>query len=324
MFMTFTKPIASRRGSPRVRGLWRGAIAMVASLTALAPAQDSTPASGAQPAGRPRLGILEIQATPSLAEKVARQGADAGLSLRRVTESLDGQLLDNLNTIKMYELVARRDLEVLLKDQDLQQVFSANPVAAFKIARCDYGLVLTLDDFNDEREDLMGEGRQAIATKRTVRLSAVAKIYDIEKGTLVSTASFVVGPESMSSRIMPGVKGAGDDQFGELLTKVSRDFAQQASRIVLDSTRPASVVSVVGKQVAINRGRGTGIEPGQEWVVYARGEVITDPDTGEVLGSAEVQVGRVRIQRVEERLAWGEAVEDYGIARGAIARLPRE
>lgn len=272
---------------------------------------------------RPRLGIMNIEPTPALAEAVARSGADSRLSLQRVTQSLDGQLLDRLFQIRRYDLVARRDMEVLLKDIDLQRAFAANPVQAFRMAGCDYGLIVTLDDFNDARDTQRGEGGQIIAERRTVRLSAVAKIYDIEKGVLAATANLQVGPEMSVARVLPGVQQGANDQFGELLVQISREFASQAALAVLDSTLPARVVSVRGKQVGLNRGEGTGIEPGQEWVIYARGEELIDPDTGVVLGVEEVEIGRIRVDRVDERLSWGEVIEDLGIANGATARMKR-
>ena len=75
-----------------------------------------------------------------------------------------------------------------------------------------------------------------------------------------------------------------------------------------------------GDQVTINRGAGTGIAVGQSWGVYAQGEVLIDPDTGENLGSNEAQVGLVTIKRVEAKLSFAEAVENNGIEKLAIVR----
>ena len=305
-----------RRRISGLRSTISGVMLGAALLAHATPAAAQAP----QPASRPKLGILEVEATPALAERVAGQGRDTSLAMQQVAQSLDGQLLDRLLKIQRYDLVARRDLETLLKDVDLQAAFAQNPIEAFKLARCDYGLIVTLDDFNDSRERQTGEGGTVIAERRTVRLSAVLKIYDIEKGTLAATANLQIGPEMQAVRVAPGISGATGDQFGELLVKLSQSFATRAAQAVLDSTLPARVVSVRGKQIAINRGEGTGIEAGQEWVIYARGEELIDPDTGEVLGADEAEVGRVRIDRVEQRLSWGEALEDFGISREAIAR----
>lgn len=282
-------------------------------------ASQPSHAQDARPNPRPTLGILEIQPTPAVV-KVAEQRGSTALSLQRVTQSMDGQLLDRLFQIRRFDLVARRDMEALLKDVDLQQAFARNPVAAFKMAGCDYGLIVTLDDFDDTIETRQGEGGQIVMRRRTVRLSAVARIYDIERGVLIASANIQVGPETSSARVTPGVPGNPGDQFGELLVQVSREFASQAAMAVLDSTLPARIVSVRDQQVAINRGVGTGVESGQEWVIYAIGEVIVDPDTGEVLGSEEIEIGRIKIDRVEERLSWGRAIEDRGISVNSIAR----
>jgi len=287
-------------------------------LAGVAPAMAQ---QGQAAPARPKLGILEIKPTPALRAKVGQQRGGGSLSLDRVTQSMDGQLLDRLFQIRRYDLVARSDLETLLKEQDLQQAFAANPVEAFRMAGCDFGLIVTLDDFDDSEEQLRGEGGQVLAVRRTVRMSAVARIYDVQRGVLVATANLQIGPMTDSQRPQTGVGGGSGDQFGEMLVRMSREFASQAAIAVLDATLPARVVSVRGSQVGINRGEGTGIEPGQEWIIYTgEGEPIIDPDTGEVLGVEEVAIGRVVIERVDERLAWGRATEDFGIAVRAIAR----
>ncbi len=282
-------------------------------------------AAVAQTNERPKLGILEVQATPALEQKLAQQRGQGELSLRRITQSLDGQLMDRLFQIRRYDLVARADMEVLLKDVDLQQAFTANPVEAFRMAGCDYGLIVTLDDFNDESHEQRGEGGQVIQIRRTVRMSAVAKIYDIEKGVLVGTTNVQIGPKISAQRVQPGVSGGSGDQFGGLLTDIAREFASKTAMALLDTTMPAKVVAVSGEEVAVNRGAGTGIEVGQEWVIYGgSGEPITDPDTGEVLGVEEVEIGRIVIERVNEKMSWGRAKEDLGIARSCIARRKPE
>ncbi len=52
----------------------------------------------------------------------------------------------------------------------------------------------------------------------------------------------------------------------------------------------------------INVGQTKGVKPGMEFVVYAPGDDVTDPDTGASLGAWEVVKGRVVASHVQEKL----------------------
>jgi len=97
-------------------------------------------------------------------------------------------------------------------------------------------------------------------------------------------------------------------------------MASKMANRVVDVIHPAKIIAQTGKQVTINRGAGTGVSKGQEWEIFALGEEMIDPDTGESLGSSEVMVGLVSIQRVTPRFSTAIVTEDYGIVKGAIAR----
>jgi len=60
----------------------------------------------------------------------------------------------------------------------------------------------------------------------------------------------------------------------------------------------------------------------QIWNVYAVGEELIDPDTKESLGKEEVLVGKARIVSVQPKTATAEVLEDTGIDKGAVLRLP--
>lgn len=54
--------------------------------------------------------------------------------------------------------------------------------------------------------------------------------------------------------------------------------------------------------------------------MFALGEEITDPDTGEKLGRNEAEIGKIKITRVTAKLSYGDATEDNGIAISNITR----
>jgi hypothetical protein len=94
---------------------------------------------------------------------------------------------------------------------------------------------------------------------------------------------------------------------------------------VVDVLLPAKVLAVRDGQVTLNRGDGTGIAAGQVWRVYALGEALIDPDTGENLGAEEVAVGAIRITAVSPKTSVGEICgENRGVGKGCVLRVSNE
>ena len=53
------------------------------------------------------------------------------------------------------------------------------------------------------------------------------------------------------------------------------------------------------EQVVINRGERDGVESGQRYIVYAEGETLFDPETGERLGPIELVCGYGTVNGVQ-------------------------
>lgn len=68
------------------------------------------------------------------------------------------------------------------------------------------------------------------------------------------------------------------------------------------------VVKIVSPyQVVINGGLETGLRKGQRFLIYALGEMITDPDTGEELEQLEIVKGTGKIVHLQNRIATVES-----------------
>lgn len=268
------------------------------------------------------IGIHTVEITPSIRKAAAAHGSEQVLSLERVAESMGQQLIDRVHNTRKFSVVSRSDLSTILKDQDLQRFSSdpsdANIAQAFKIAGCKYALIVTIVDFQDLQEELRGEGGVVMATKRTVRLSSVLKIYNVTTGVLLESASFQLSNKDGKKKMF----GADADgkRSDALLTDMAFTMAHQASNRVVDVIYPAKILKLTGKIVTINRGDGTGIAKGQTWNVFALGEELIDPDTGENLGAEEIGIGKVRITSVRPKTAQGQVIDDYGIDKGHILR----
>lgn len=276
--------------------------------------------------GQPKLdtlGIAAITPTASLAQTVAK--LNKSLSMGRVVESFDNQLLDRFNATRKFQLVAVSDLKELVKKQELQHSgnYDANDpmlAALFKLAGTKYYVVSSVDDFADFSETLKSPGVELTQTKRLIRLSVVAKIYETSTGKVRETANFQHSVKDIFEE-RPSTKDG--NLSDELLVTISREMAEKVAVRIADVLNPVRMLGdKIDKQITINRGDGSGVAMDQIWHVFALGKELKDPDTGEVLGRQEVMVGKVKITNITPRLSTAEILEDTGIAEGAILRLP--
>lgn len=267
------------------------------------------------------LGVASIAPTQSLREKVERAGK--GMSLGRLTESMDHQLIDRLNATRKFDVVADSDLEELIKKQKVAQseLYDKGDKALAqtgKLAGVKYYLVTAIDDFEDYSETAVFEGTGRSATRRMIRLSAVGKIYDSTTGKLLESASFQCSNKDlMNERSYSTKDGVLSD---ELLVAMAREMAGRIANRVTDVIFPAKVLARRDMLITLNRGDGTGVAVDQVWDVFAAGEDLIDPDTKEVLGKEEIPVGKARITGVQPKTSTAELIEDKGVQKGAIAR----
>ncbi len=261
--------------------------------------------------GLKKIAISDVRPIDALVESVTRAGRKN--SLDRVVQSLDSQLMDRVQNTRKFEVIARSDMSSILKEAD----FSAG---SFQVSGVDYLLVTTLGDFQDyaETREFAAVGKSA--SKRVIRLAVVGKIYDGTTGKLIESANIPVELRDMADNSANSIKNG--DLSDSLLQEATFKAADLVAARVADVIYPARIVSKIDRKVTISRGEGSGVEVGQRWVVFALGEEMIDPDTGASLGREELKVGQVRITRVNPKTSQAEIIDDDGIDKGALLRLP--
>jgi|GEM_PF-3169155 len=267
---------------------------------------------------RPVLGVLEIEPTEGVAQQV-RVAGDS-LSIKRLQGSLDAQLIERLAAKRRFRVAARTDLETLLKDSDLQQVFAADPVQAFKMAGCQYGLIVRMTDFVDDSRDVLTETGGVLSRTRTLRMALTGTIYDLESNTVLESVTAVY--DDTFSRLGMSGEGRGDgnsDEGGQILGQASAALADHLAQKVVDRVYPPRVLMVVGNRVMINRGADAGVRVGQAWQIMAVQEVA-DPDFPSESVRVEMPMGMMTITQVLATQSQGEVGENFGVAQGMIAR----
>jgi curli biogenesis system outer membrane secretion channel CsgG len=280
--------------------------------------------------------ISSIKATPSLLTSVnaktatsAQNGAkreamefDLKQELNRIIESLDSQLIDRVNATRKFDVLSRSDLADVMKEQDLGasgNVDAKTAAKAGKLSGAKYLLVCTVDDFQDYIEKAAFEGTGQTATKRVFRFSIVGKLYDSSTGKLIESANFQTGNNEFKQIQMERSYTVKSGELSdEMMVAIARSMAEKIANHIVDVVFPAKILIKRDTVVTINRGEGGGMAEGDVFNVFAQGEELKDPDTGEVLGREEVKVGKVKITQVGAKTTQAEILEDTGVDKGAV------
>lgn len=273
-------------------------------------------------ADRPVIGIAPVSVSDSVGEWNAAEGKDLSLGVLR--EAIDDHLLDAFAGSRKFEVVARGDLDALTNEHTLANRGGVGGGATtrdtFKVPGLDYLVVLDIDFYQDIPVTLVQPASGRTLIRRDVQLGGVMKIYDADTGVLLESVNLVVTPrsgETISDRAY--VDG---DPTRIAIRQASNEFAAIAVQRVTDVIYPAKVLAVDAQGVTLSRGDTSGAQEGQVYELFAAGEPLVDPDTGEVLGVSERFVGAVRIVRVRPNFSVAIVLDQSGpLQKGLIARL---
>lgn len=307
-----------------LRVLAHGACRVAGAMLALA---LTLPILAQSPPSKPRLAIRSIEATPAAMAQAREQGQQA--VLEQVLQGADGLLVTAISRTGRFDVVARRDLPDVLREQDLADSGNVDPndpqtARPGRLAGAAYLATVTIEDFQQvvRRGEFDDQFGRTAAERRTLQILATVRLFDTTTGVLAASATIPL-EESVVSENLPGVAEEGRPS-SILVGRATDALAQDAANQLMNWLAPAKVLAYTSGIVTLNRGAGTGIRPGQFWQVLHAGERLVDPETGEDLGAEEIPIGWVRITEVSERTSRAQAIVDFGIDRGAIMRWSRE
>ncbi|MEY3881601.1 MAG: hypothetical protein RIQ94_2397 [Pseudomonadota bacterium] len=266
--------------------------------------------------------IGDLKVLPSVIDLSKKQNHD--LDLQRVIESLDTQFITSLNATRVFQLVDRKRIS----DIDREQQFAAvavdpndkNIAQGAKMAGAKFAFLPQIDGFEDRTTAATSSTKKftfidksVTTTKAAVRsiyLSAVVQIIDTTTGKLLPDSPSVQVDNSMLSS-----DATGDRLYVELAKLAATKLAQNTVGLM----RPPKVLDVTGTQIMINRGIASGFPVDTVIEIYAIKEV-KDEDSGETFRS-EFPVGKAKIIRGDEKQSFATIEgENLGIAPGCVAR----
>lgn len=140
-------------------------------------------------------------------------------------------------------------------------------------------------------------------------------VYVVDSTTGMVTASYPFDAEVKSRGLDVGVyrHGVGADLGGFKKTSSGKVMAEACEEVVdfldaqVESIQWSGTVITGGDKIIVNRGTREGVWDGQVFR-YGAAEEIRDPDTGELLATDFTELGRMKVTRVLEKIAYCEVV----------------
>lgn len=152
------------------------------------------------------------------------------------------------------------------------------------------------------------------------QLEVSAQVVDTESGQIKATFSMKSSFSTSDSIVDQAGGKPGAGQFTTMAQKVSAQMVDQ----LLDLVFPVEIINIKGNQIFVNRGQDGGFKTDMILNVYQKGDELKDPHTGEILGSGEELVGKIKIVRINPKFTVAEATGKDGASKMAVGNIIRK
>jgi curli biogenesis system outer membrane secretion channel CsgG len=248
------------------------------------------------------------------------------------TNVVNGMFETQLVKTKKFDVIERKRIEDVLKEQGLGLSGAVDPTTAVQVGKIlGVELILTGDITALGVRKAGGGGRLFGGSKRTVEGALDVRLVNTKTAQIVFAE--VAKHEDSSYKVkMFGVGGGVDFDdtaiekvFRPCVTDLSKQMADQIGDIVSGlrgggGAVVGKIANVIGGKIYINKGANEGVKVGDVFEVFRTGQEIRDPDTGAVLDVEEDLIGRIIITQVKEKVSIGSGQGGGGFQSGDVVR----
>lgn len=290
----------------------------LAALAGTALCAFAADAPAAETPKKKTVAVAKIQMMPTLKAKIERERRSEAMN--RILESISDNMGAAVHGTRRLEVVTVDDLDVIVKAIERGENVLAEKSLAPSLKLFDYAFAIKIDDYQDFEQKKEFATLGQTVTFRNIRIGVIANFIDSATGSVAEAPNFVVS-KSIKVNNSSSVKSTGGDKTDEIIAQLTRELCKKIAFKLADTISPPRVLSV-GKSgtVTINKGEDTDIYVGQIYEIFAVGEEMIDPDTGESLGCEEECVGKVKVTRVNAKVSQAKILENNGIEKLAVAR----
>lgn len=301
------------------------------TIGALALAAAGAPLVAADPSAKPRVAVLEFK---NKAEGYAWAWYRAG-------QAAQDMFVTELVRKGSYRVIEREQLAAILEEKNLTLTGDIDPKTAVKLGKMlgvEYLIAGAVTELGVADRDVSVPsglfGRLPSVNVRSQKMDAAvdARAFSTSTGEIV-WADSASESTSDSSVYVAGAGGGVEDRrkLDRLLRPVVVRLAESLGHTKISTSGlggvgdasgvAGKIAKAEGGAIYVNVGSEAGVKEGDEFDVFRVGEVIKDPDTGEVLGANEVKVGRIKILAVRgPRLSSAMALSGSGFKAGDLLK----
>ena len=161
-------------------------------------------------------------------------------------------------------------------------------------------------------------GGGAQTSSVTVEMSVDLKVAAVSTGRIVMADMMDASVQTGSSFSVGGISQS--ESSADPFADVQRVLASRISESIVTTQIPIKVIQVQDDGTLIVNYGDVILAPGDQLIAFEVGESFVDPDTGEVLGSEETEIGLVEITRAEARFSRATVIGEPFDAQGTTLR----
>ncbi|MCX5781709.1 MAG: hypothetical protein NT145_03255 [Elusimicrobia bacterium] len=243
-----------------------------------------------------------------------------------IGEGVADMMVTEFTNTKKVRVVERAELETVMKEQNIGLSGAVNAQTAAqlgKILGVQYMVIGSVNEFGTKSSNLGAFGVGVKSHSANVGLDI--RIIDTTNAEVIAAATgqgkkSTKAVDISNADILPTNVSMGSPEFSSsLVGKATREAVQDAVSKVIDkiggSWQGAVAAIAEDGTITINGGENVGIAAGDIFKVVRKGEEITDPETGESLGSEDKTIGEIKIVEVKPKYSKAKAVSGTGIQK---------
>jgi len=293
--------------------------------------------SSTQPATAQNMRVVAIGPIDAAAQNISCDGWDRPNCNEDLSLGFRAMLETAITKTGKMSVIERGQLDALLNEQALGQMGmtdSGGQMGGLK--GVDYFVYGTITNFGQAESGMRvgsdsgvgslfgGRGGQAFGSgvstaSVSVQMGVDLKVSEVATGRIIIADALNATVQTGSAFSLGGIEqvSSSADPFSD----VQRSLAARISEAIVTTFIPIKVIQVQADGTLILNYGNVMLAPGQQLVAFEVGESFVDPDTGEVLGAEETEIGRVEITRAEARFSRAQIVGENAFnAEGATLR----
>lgn len=247
------------------------------------------------------------------------------------------QMLEtSITKTRKMDVMERGQLDVIIAEQGLGQFGYTNTGGQIGgLTGVDYYVYGTITSFGQDTKATVIDGNSGIGglfggtankvlgagiatAQSSVQMGVDLKVTAVATGKILIADSLSTTFKTGSAFTFGGITQV--DGGGDPFSDVQRVLSAKIAEAIVTALIPIKVIKVQSDGILILNYGDIFLEPGQQLAAFEVGESFVDPDTGEVLGSEEVEIGKVEVTRTEAKFSRAVIVGEPFNAQGTNLR----